>query len=252
MLTADGAGAPDERARMQLLSCTTCGQHYFVHFVSDFRITERGVEGGEATSKSRIWRPLDRTQGGSRLVLLDRLIGDDEEDGDPHRTVPVHICAFCGVVHPESHERCEGCGREGALVPLFAVVSKESRPGQLTTCLSCNAPGSERPGAWREPARPVRAVTVADVHVLAQNIVHRSERKRLLVFADNRQDAAFQAGWMRDHARRFRLRSLMMERLVEGAVSVGDLVAHLDRVLDAEVYGLPALFPRADSRKIEE
>ena len=36
-------------------------------------------------------------------------------------------------------------------------------------------------------------------------------RPRLLVFCDNRQDAAFQAGWMKDHARRFRLRALMAD-----------------------------------------
>ena len=60
---------------------------------------------------------------------------------------------------------------------------------------------------YREPARPVRATNVADVHVLAQDMVHHSERQRLLVFCDNRQDAAFQAGWMKDHARRFRLRA---------------------------------------------
>ena len=44
--------------------------------------------------------------------------------------------------------------------------------------------------AQREPARPVRATNVADVHVLAQDMVHHSERRRLLVFCDNRQDAA--------------------------------------------------------------
>ena len=35
------------------------------------------------------------------------------------------------------------------------------------------------------------------------------DERHLLIFADNRQDAAFQAGWMRDHARRYRLRYLM-------------------------------------------
>jgi hypothetical protein len=50
-------------------------------------------------------------------------------------------------------------------------------------------------------------------------MIHQAERKRLLVFADNRQDAAFQAGWMQDHARRYRLRALMYERIQQGAVS---------------------------------
>jgi hypothetical protein len=34
-------------------------------------------------------------------------------------------------------------------------------------------------------------------------MIHRAKHRRLLVFADNRQEAAFQAGWMQDHARRY-------------------------------------------------
>lgn len=80
----------------------------------------------------------------------------------------------------------------------------------------------------------MRAVTVADVHILAQDMVRLAERRRLLVFADNRQDAAFQAGWMRDRARRYRLRALMDQQLRAGPKSVGDLAAALDQVLAAD------------------
>src|SRR4029079_10551148 len=106
--------------------------------------------------------------------------------------------------------------------------------GHLSSCLSCGANGRGMHGNYREPARPVRATNVADVHVLAQDMVHHSERPRLLVFCDNRQDAAFQAGWMKDHARRFRLRALMAEGLKEGAVSIGDLAMHLDDALERD------------------
>ncbi len=51
---------------------------------------------------------------------------------------------------------------------------------------------------FRDPARPVRAVAVADVHVLAQEMLRHAERQRLLVFADNRQEAASQAGALED------------------------------------------------------
>jgi hypothetical protein len=52
-----------------------------------------------------------------------------------------------------------------------------------------------------------------------------------LIFADNRQEAAFQAGWMQDHARRYRLRALMYRKIAQEAVSVGDLTAWLDQEL---------------------
>ncbi|MBC2711203.1 MAG: helicase, partial [Desulfosarcina sp.] len=113
----------------------------------------------------------------------------------------------------------------------------------LTSCLSCGANARRIGSQYREPARPVRATNVADVHVLAQDMVHHSQRQRLLVFCDNRQDAAFQAGWMKDHARRFRLRALMMEGLKDGPLSIGDLSRYIDDALEANEALSRALVP---------
>jgi hypothetical protein len=109
--------------------------------------------------------------------------------------------------------------------------------------VGCRAIGRSRLGGYREPARPVKAQPVSDVHVLAQSMIHRAEHRRLLVFADNRQEAAFQAGWMQDHARRYRMRALMYERIRETAVQVGTLVAHLDDLLDRDNDLSQALLP---------
>jgi ATP-dependent helicase YprA (DUF1998 family) len=263
-------------SRLPVMTCTTCGQHYFFHFVADFRFFEKRPEGGEAVQNRVIWRPLDETRGGNRIVLLDRLVtteeGDEEEDPNniadpqisklkdpskrlllkqrlfklseaPRSTTPIYFCRYCGTLHPQILQRCDGCGIESNLVPLFVVQQKEDYPGQLTSCLACQALGRRRPGGYREPARPVRALTVSDVHVLAQNMIQHAERRRLLVFADNRQDAAFQAGWMQDHARRFRFRALMYQRIQQGPISIGDLTAHLDDVLEADDDLSQALVP---------
>ena len=96
---------------------------------------------------------------------------------------------------------------------------------------------------YREPIREVRATNVSDVHVLAQDMVHHAQRKRLLVFADNRQDAAFQAGWMKDHARRFRLRSVMSRVIHDGADSVGDIALRMSDLLDEDESMSRALIP---------
>ena len=80
------------------------------------------------------------------------------------------------------------------------------------------------------------------MHVL-QDMIQNSERPRLLVFCDNRQDAAFQAGWMKDHARRFRLRALMADGMKSGAMSVGDLALHLDDLLEKDEALSRALVP---------
>lgn len=240
--------AKPELFSLAVTSCTTCGQHYFTHHVKDFSFCESKPGGGDADGGQRFWQPLDEQNGGCRVVLLDKLITDDPEDEDEDlevppkagsRTIPrscaeVHLCRSCGTVHETEATQCSHCGRQGRMVSLLVVKQKEKNPGYLTSCVSCGTLGRTRPGGYREPARPVRALTVSDVHVLAQNMLQQAERKRLLIFTDSRQDAAFQAGWMQDHARRFRLRALINEELQKGPVAVGDLVARLLNIFDQD------------------
>lgn len=243
----DAAAAEPEGSRsaqLDVTTCTTCGQHYYVHFVADFTFTGRAPGGGEAIDDRVVWRPLEEKSGGKRVVLLDRLVSDDAEDDDePRNTAAVFLCRRCGALHPGLRERCDGCGEALPLVGLFAVQQKEAFPGKLTACVACRAPGRARMGDYREPARPVRAQHVSDVHVLAQSMLHHAERPRLLIFTDNRQDAAFQAGWMQDHARRFRLRSLMYEQIERRPISIGDLTGALDDLLHADDDLSRALIP---------
>ncbi|MEI7672867.1 MAG: helicase-related protein, partial [Deltaproteobacteria bacterium] len=191
------------------------------------------------------WLTMEEAQGGRRVVLLDRIVGgsEDEDLDENERTAALHFCRRCGAAHPGVVSRCRHCGTAGETVVLYAVRQKKENPGMLSSCLSCAANGRRIGSTYREPARPVRATNVADVHVLAQDMVHHSERPRLLVFCDNRQDAAFQAGWMKDHARRFRLRALMAEGLKGGALSIGDLAMHLDEILEKDEALSRALVP---------
>ena len=249
---AEGKGKDPGIAHFPLLTCTTCGQHYFEAFLKDFEFTAKRPGGGEAGADGTVWPRLERAQGGKRAVLFDRLIGSEEgedggEEGDGDstsaRAAPLFFCRRCGAAHPDEVSRCRACGAPGAPARLNAVRSKKGEPGSLTSCVSCGAPRGRAHGRPREPARPVRAVTVADVHVLTQDLVHHADRRRLLVFCDNRQDAAFQAGWMRDHARRFRLRALMAEGMRKGNRAVSDLVRYLDQVLEADEALSRALIP---------
>lgn len=232
--------------RLPVSSCTTCGQHYFTHFLSDFSLGTAGFGGGDAVGERRYWGAAEEAQGGSRVVLVDRVVSELEEEAGGHDdlagTRPLFLCRSCGAAHPDDRPVCDGCGRGDPLVRLAAVISGDKHPGYLTSCLSCAAQGRARGSSYREPARPVRAVAVADVHVLAQSMVHHADRPRLLVFADSRQEAAFQAGWMRDHARRFRLRAMMAEQIQEGA-SIGDLVTRLDQAFQANDSLSRALLP---------
>ncbi len=232
-------------AHFPVTTCTTCGQHYFVTFLKDFEFSGKAPGGGEAHGDGSYWEPLEEAQDGCRVVMTDRIVGgsDDEAIEEHRRTAALHFCRRCGAAHPDAVARCLHCGAPGDTVELFAVRQKKDNPGHLTSCLSCGANGRRINSRYREPVRPVRATNVADVHVLAQDMVHHSERPRLLVFCDNRQDAAFQAGWMKDHARRFRLRALMADGIGNGAVSIGDLTHHLDDILNGDEALSRALVP---------
>jgi SOS-response transcriptional repressor LexA len=226
--------ASETRARFPVLSCTTCGQHYFEHHLEDFEFSQAGPGGGHAVVEGRVWRPLDGALGGKRLLVIDHVVGSEEDEAESPRLAEIFLCRSCGAAHPADRGTCDGCGLQGPLVRLFAVQQRQDQPGRLARCISCGALGRLWGSGYKEPARPVRAVAVADVHVLAQDMIHYAELRRLLVFADNRQDAAFQAGWMRDHSRRFRMRALMADRIRQGSVSIGDLTAHLDDVLEKD------------------
>jgi ATP-dependent helicase YprA (DUF1998 family) len=258
-LSAEEVGTDEQGLfRLPLMTCTTCGQHYFVHLIRDFTFTDRAPGGGEAVEDRVIWRPLEEQLGGNRAILLDRLVvdatNDDDDDDDaqplppqirslPRNSIPIYFCRYCGTLHSVRVDQCDGCGKQGPLVDLFVARQKQEQPGKLVSCVGCSAIGRMQLGRYREPARPVKASAVSDVHVLAQSLIHRAERKRLLVFSDNRQDAAFQAGWMQDHARRFRLRALMFGRLSQVPLQVGTLVSQLDQELDQDDDLSQALIP---------
>ncbi len=243
-----------QHAHFPVTTCTTCGQHYYIAFLEDFEYVGRQPGGGEAVGETGFWQPLEESHGGRRVILADRILGSENDDAlDEHeRTAALHFCRSCGAAHREAGERCLHCGAGGGRVVLHAIRQKADNPGFLTSCLSCGSTGRRLGSRYREPARPVRATHVADVHVLAQDMVHHAERPRLLVFCDNRQDAAFQAGWMKDHARRFRMRALMAQGLEQGALSVGDLALTMDEALEKDEALSRALIPEVWQVKPKE
>ncbi len=253
----------EDSCRFPILSCTTCGQHYYEGFLEDFAVLAGAPLGGDQVGDHLVWKHLAQDLGGDRVLLVDRLVASQDEDehagddavcateqGDAsqhalthHRLATLWICKGCGAAQEQHTDACGGCARTGSMVALSAVRHNEGREGQLHSCICCQAPGRRVHGRYREPARPIRAVAVSDVHILAQSMVHLSQRRRLLVFADNRQDAAFQSGWMRDHARRFRLRALISQNIPPSGASIGDVVARVDAELEADKELSSALIP---------
>jgi len=227
-----------DSAFFSVLTCPTCGQHFLENYYVGLEYQKRaggglkGLAAGNAVEadsgrSNAVWAGgVEAT--GTRLLATNRLLEEaegEEASAKRRKWIRGWFCRQCGALHREASERCwaDGCGQAEPLLPLLVLGER------LSSCPSCGSAGIRRGGREIEPARKVRAITVADVHILAQAMINGApeDHKKLIVFADSRQDAAFQAGWMQDHARRIRLRHMMfdvIQRVGQGLT--------LDQVID--------------------
>ncbi|TVS13641.1 MAG: DUF1998 domain-containing protein, partial [Planctomycetaceae bacterium] len=238
----EGGGRHDD-SFLPVLTCRNCGQHFFERHYQDLDFTYgsanriRGFENGDAVvdaqgNDNAVWStaPAD---AGTRLLFSNRLLEDagDFSTGRSAKWLRAWLCRHCGALHRDAANQClaDGCGHPQPLLPLLTFGPS------ISSCPSCNSQTLQIGGRRIEPAKPIRAVTVADVHSLAQAMINAAPdgHRKLIVFADSRQDAAFQAGWMQDHARRLRMRHMMYQVLSRASSPIP---------LDAITDGLMELF----------
>ncbi len=204
-----------------LVLCRSCGQHYFSVLAQE-PVNENGV----GVTHTRIPdRDSDAGEGENWMYLTNELLGQSEDDVGVPPTM-AHICRFCGTLHDAPTALCQNgkCAKPSSLVPVAIVA------GDLKTCLAC---GTAAKG-YDEVVTPVRSSEVADVTILSQSMLAampEESLQKLLVFTDNRQDAAFQAGWMEERSRRFRLRHVLYSTLEANR----DRTLGLDRLVDLVV-----------------
>lgn len=211
-----------------VVTCPNCGQHYFELFMDN--VTEdSGLVGGLIEGDNVYW-PRTQQGCGTKITITNRFVSEleDFEGIEPYsdrldtKRDEALICRFCGTVHKYISPRClnPACARSNSLLPVYVL----KQHGNIKRCPSCAYGGR---GGTQSALRELTASTVADVHILAQDMINSeaTDNRKLIVFADNRQDAAFQAAWMADHARRYRLRHMIYDTL-EGSdspQSIGDV-----------------------------
>ncbi|HNS17346.1 MAG TPA: DEAD/DEAH box helicase [Bacteroidales bacterium] len=224
----------DEKAYLPLFVCKTCGQHYFESYHQYLDIDGKNIKGGQAEGNNVMWVPANELPE-NRVILTDRFVSEiDDIDGNIGARLEksreeIFFCHHCGTLQKDREDKCANpkCKRYGTIVKLYILPTEN---GKLIACPSCKS-RAKAFGRNIEPIRPLRAVTVSDVHILSQNMINatRKDNQKLIVFSDNRQDAAFQAGWTQDHARRYRFRHLIYQFLKESKqpVSIGDIADYL-------------------------
>ncbi|MGW4891007.1 DEAD/DEAH box helicase [Kitasatospora sp. NPDC004240] len=161
---------------------------------------------------------LERDQPGGLVVrYLARQLWTEDPFSVPRvgdqNWYPARRCTRCGL--DAAGASCLGCGDPTREV-FVAVPKDQGRP--LTTCPVCAY--SRSSGAVQEfNARTAAAVT-ATAFSLHTGLAAQSDDpmlRRLLIFADSRQDTAFQAGYLRDRARAVQVRRLIVEAVTARA-----------------------------------
>ncbi len=243
-----------------ILSCKNCGQHFLEGWYSDLNEQE-GLSGGNSEGDNVYWpRRLD--EEGAKLVFTNRFIiemdevesGPEYEDKLERKRENAFICKICGTIHHGTSSNCcnPECLARESLVPIYVLKEHNDIPN----CPCCGFRGMKKGQKTISPLRPLTAITVADIHILAQDMINaqNAENKKLIVFADNRQDAAFQAAWMGDHARRYRLRHLMYRFIAESEtpISIGDLERKLLDFLKADRELARMIAPEVFAGLVEE
>jgi len=234
-------GSRHDDSFFPVLTCRNCGQHFFEKWYKDLEFAQgsggklKGFDNGNATQNDdgtdNAYWSTSPAETGARMLVTNRLL--EEADGGPSTKTSKWpkgwFCRQCGAMHRSSSSRClaDGCGHREPLLPMIAFGSG------ISACPSCSSTSFRIGGRTIEPARKVQAVTVSDVHILAQAMINSAPEghKKLIIFADSRQDAAFQAGWMQDHARRIRLRH-MMYSIIAGNSTPQPLDAITDKLME--------------------
>lgn len=187
---------------LPMILCKSCGQHYFKLFLESDIAAGDSLFAASGYRKGRV--PADKRDdvqaGETTVYVTDALVTVEDEDV---KLASGYLCRFCGTLHDSQPTQCQDdkCRHRGA--DTFLKVSYFHKDEE-SRCPSCGSPQSHMIST--------HSSEVFDVHILAQSLLgamQEPELQKLIVFADSRQDTAFQAAWMEERSKRFRLRHIL-------------------------------------------
>ena len=201
---------------LEIALCRECGQHYYVGREHGGRLKEADRDPSHPGFGVDFYLPTD--------------------DGDEL------LCRRCGALSKST----PGCDC-GAAIRVTKCDSHEHNPDQLKQCAVCGY----RRGGVGDPVQEIvhgsdgpNTVVATALHELLP-----ADRRKVLAFADSRQEAAFFAWYAEDSYEKLRdrnliLRAILSESVAEEGLSIDDLRNRLLREWDEA-----GLFREADTRE---
>lgn len=218
----DRKGQDEEgRAAFEVALCRECGQHYFVGKLVNGKLIEAIRDPSNVDFGATFFRPIESDDA------------EDEEQGNHEggNRQTFHLCVRCGELRRDRTV----CGHDDSIrvVKEEPPANDEDRADQIAKCGACAY------GAGRDPVKEVVHGTDGPHAVIATTLYQKlpEGRKKVLAFADGRQEAAFFAWYLEDSYRGILCRNLMLSvvrRLCPHAgqgLSLRDLAAGLRGIL---------------------
>jgi len=181
-------------AAFEVALCRECGQHYLVGRLTDGKLQEAVRDPSHPYFGATFFRPIEAgtydTEG---------------EEGSRAKTKMFRLCVECGaMVQVTGGENALGCEHANSIL-VEQQEGTEEKEDQLPRCSACGYRGPD-------PVREVIHGTDGPHAVIATTLYQRlpRPRRKVLAFADGRQQAAFFAWYLEKSYKDILNRSLIL------------------------------------------
>jgi len=175
--------------------CRECGQHYIIGKIKNGHLVEAVQDPSQTEFGISYFRPLENA--GSYVEE------DESEKQDTQKKYS--LCLICGAIAQEKNGDLK-CGHNKSITVVKEDSSNENGNKQISRCGFCGFTGGNR-----DPVRSIVYGTDGPNVVIATSLFQLlSEGKRkILAFADNRQEAAYFAWYLEDSYQEIARRNAM-------------------------------------------
>lgn len=209
-------------APLEIALCKECGQHYYVGSLRDGKLQEAIRDPSHYEFGVEYFLPMKEGASGTHFLCRScSILSVSEPDCKCNTAISVRLCENAKY-RPDQIKKCATCGymRGGMGDPVQEIIH-----------------GSDGPNT----------VIVTALHELQD-----SESRKILAFADSRQEAAFFAWYAENSYQKLRdrnllLRSLNKQQYEQEGLSIEDLQNRLVNEWDNN-----EIFNRADTRETKE
>lgn len=212
----DRTSVQQGHAFFEIALCRECGQHYFVGKLLNGKLQEAIRDPGDVDFGANFFRPID-------AALLEQNEVDEFNANSLYQ-----LCLICAAL--SRHPVRPACNH-GTIVYVEQQEPARNQPDQVSKCSAC---GYQAADPVREIVHGSDGPNAVIATALVQNLP--VEKKKVLAFADSRQQAAFFAWYLDDSYQSILSRALILHALKRlsptGPISFNELASALSRIYE--------------------